>query len=511
MNRSLPPVFWEGIAAVAVVKLLIHLYANQYYGFHRDEFLYLALGKHLSWGYWSNPPLIGWLSALVQATLGGSVLALRLVPALVGTALVLLTGLTARELGGGRYAQVLAAVVALLSPAHLRSSLMFMPVIIDIFFWAALAFLILRYLNTEHRRYLLYFGLVFGLSLLNKYSTVFFLLPLLGALLLTPYRRLLWKPATGGAALLALAVFLPNLIWQYQHGFPVITHMQGLAEEQLVHVDPVDFMVSQLLMNLPSCFVWLAGLWWLFSAAGRPYRLLGIHFLLALALLLLLRGKSYYTLGLYPLLMAAGSVFWEEKVRRPAFRWAVPAAILAFQLPILPLGLPLLPLPDMVEYCRQLRDKYGLEGPMRWEDGRLYRLPQDYADMFGWDELFEATLAAYEKARSNGEVLIYGEGYWEAGIISHYGPAHGLPEAVSFSDSFRLWVPDSTNARTLIYINDELGEDVKELFADIEIVGGIEHPYARERGTKVYLCRNPRQPVGPFWAKRVAQVRATFE
>ena len=505
MKKPLLPLFWPGLLSLLLAKLLLHLYTNTLWGFHRDEFLYISLGRHLDWGYWSNPPLIGWVSALLQATIGESLFAIRLFSMLVSCGLLALVVLMARELGAGRYGQFLAGAAMLLTPANLRPGMLFQPVMPDIFFWALLAYLVVRYINTEHRRYILFFGLVFGLSFLNKYSTGFALIGMAGALLLSPYRRVLWSRPAGLAALAALVLILPNLIWQYRYGFPVVAHMQELAENQLVNVRVKDFLTSQLFMNLPVTMVWGAGLIWLFQPENRRYRLLGWYFLLVFVLLLLLRGKPYYTLGLYPPIIAAGAVWWENLLRRVWLRAVLPLVMFLLLLPALPLGLPVLPLPQMLQYCTFLIDKVGFDGPMRWEDGRIHPLPQDYADMLGWEELGQLGVKACRAAEGEA-FLLYCENYGQAGAVDHYGRGQGIPPVVSFSDSYRLWLPRTTSATTLIYINDELGDDVAQLFEDIQLVGAITNPHARERGTSVYLCRQPRQPLGHFWEERVAAV-----
>ncbi len=505
MKTHLSPVFLPVLLFLVLAKSALHFYANTLWGFHRDEFLYLSLGRHLDWGYWSNPPLIGWVSALLQATVGDSLFAIRLFPMLTSCALLVLVVLMARELGAGRYGQFLAGAAMLLTPANLRPGMLFQPVMPDIFFWSLLAYLVIRYINTEHRRYILFFGLVFGLSFLNKYSTAFALLGIAGALLLSPYRRALWSREAGLAALIALALALPNLIWQYRHGFPVVTHMQELSEYQLVNVRARDFLTSQLFMNLPVIPVWAAGLIWFFQPANRRYRLMGWYFALVFLLLLALRGKPYYTLGLYPPLIAAGAVWWESALSRAWQRVALPALMTLILLPALPLGLPVLPLPKMMQYCAYLTEEVGFDGPMRWEDGRVHPLPQDYADMMGWEELAQLAVRACRAAEGE-DFFLYCENYGQAGAVDYYGKGQGIPPAVSFSDTYRLWLPRTTSANTLIYINDELGEDVAELFEDIQLIGAISNPHARERGTSVYLCRRPRRPLPEFWDEVVAEV-----
>lgn len=505
MKTHLSPVFLPVLLFLVLAKSALHFYANTLWGFHRDEFLYLSLGRHLDWGYWSNPPLIGWVSALLQATVGDSLFAIRLFPMLTSCALLVLVVLMARELGAGRYGQFLAGAAMLLTPANLRPGMLFQPVMPDIFFWALLAYLVVLYINSENRLHILYFGLVFGLSFLNKYSTVFALIGIAAALMLSPYRRALWSRAAGGAALIALLVILPNLIWQYRYGFPVVTHMRELSEYQLVNVRVADFLTSQLFMNLSVIPVWVAGLAWFFLPRNRRFRLLGWYFVLVFLLLLVLRGKPYYTLGLYPPLIAAGGVWWEKVLHRGWQQVALPVLMALILLPALPLGLPVLPLPKMLSYCDYLIEEVGFEGPMRWEDGRIHPLPQDYADMMGWEELGQLAIGACREAEGE-DILLYCENYGQAGAVDYYGQGKGIPPAVSFSDSYRLWLPREISANTLVYINDEMGEDVAELFRDIRVVGAITNPHARERGTTVYICRQPKRPLADFWEEVVSRV-----
>lgn len=501
----LKPIAWRIIFAIAAAKLLFHLFTNVNYGFHRDEMLYLALGRHLDVGYWSNPPLLGWIAALIQTVLGDSMFATRLIPSLFSTGILILTALMAREMGGGRYAQFLAGICILFAVTFTRSGWLFQPVGVDMFFWTLFCYLLLRYLNTEDRRYLLYFGIAFGFGFLNKYSVIFFLFALIIGLLLTPYRKVLWSKSALVAAAVGLLIISPNLIWQYQHGFPVTTHMRELAANQLVNVKYTDFLMDQFLDNLPALIIWLGGLiYLLFYKESQRYRLLGFTFIITIMTLLLLKGKSYYTLGIYPLVIAAGGVYFEKILSQTWLRVALPVLVAGLFLPLLPLATPYISVAKMVDYCKYIREEIGVEGITKWEDGKVYPLPQDYADMLGWKELAQLVQKAYDQVEDKNRCLIYCENYGQAGAVELF--AKNLPPINSFSDSYRLWIQKETNADIFIYVNDELGEDVQALFADIQAIGKIETPYAREYGTTVYLCQQPRRPFGELWARRVKEV-----
>lgn len=494
----------------ALAKIALHLAAADNLGFHRDEFLYLALGRHLDWGFWSNGPFIAAVSWASQTFLGDSLLATRLLPALAGGGLVLLAGLMARELGGGRFAQILCGTAMLLSVAWLRAFGMLMPVPFDVFFWALLSFLLLKWLKTNDARWWWAIGAAAGLGFLNKYSLVFWAAGLLLALLLTPQRRALATRGPWLAAGLGLMIALPNLWWQWKYNFPVVGHMRELAESQLSNVEPLNFLLDQLLMQGPGgAVVWLAGVLFLLRAeAMRPYRLLGWHSVAVVFIFLILNGKSYYTLGVYPVLIAAGAVWWERFLQKTAARIALVALVAGLALPLLPTGVPLWPAERLARYFEWL----NLDAAVRWEDGALHPLPQDYADMLGWPELAALTDTALAHAGNPNNCLVYAENYGQAGAIAHLGRLSPGVRQASFSDSWRLWapeqLPDSVN--TLIYVNDELGEDVAALFPDIQKIGEITHPLARERGTSVWLCRQPRESLPDFWAERVREVKAYY-
>jgi len=506
-----PKIYWALLLWIAGLKLLSQLPFIGRYGFHRDEFLYMALGEHPAFGYWSNPPLIGWISWLTQHTLGDALWATRLPALLGGSALVILAGLTARELGGGKYAQALAGLGICWCPAYLRSSHMFQPVIFDVLFWAGMSYFLVRYLGRRKASDILWFGALFGLGFLNKYNVVFLLLALAPVLLASPLRRVLWSAAAGKAALIAAAIILPNMIWQWLHDFPVVNHLSELAQSQLGNVRPSDFLFEQVLFNMPVSILWLSGLGWLlFSRQAASFRVVGYLYLAVIAIFLLLSGKSYYSMGIYPVLIAAGAVAWESWVRSTLVRVLLPVQIALTILPFFPLGVPVLRTDSLLAYCRWMAEDVGLDAPLRWEDGRVYSLPQDYADMLGWPELAATAARAMREVRPDERVLLYAENYGQAGAIDYYGRELGLPPAVSFADSYRLWAPPHTDATVLIYINDELGEDIGRLFEEVRLIGQVEDPLAREQGTGVYLCRQPREDLDRLWSAQVKEVRAGF-
>ncbi|MFQ5629121.1 MAG: glycosyltransferase family 39 protein, partial [bacterium] len=374
---------WQVILVLAFAKLAVHFFTNTNYGLHRDAFLYLALGDHLDFGYVAVPPLIAMIAKLTLMIFGDSVFAVRLFPALIGAASVVVIGMIVRMLGGKMWAILLACTAFIVSPAFLRSNTLFQPVSFNQFFWLLAMYFAIKLVHTKNPKFWLHLGIVCGLAFLNKYSIAFLVLALLIALLLTPDRKLLQSKYFLYALLTGFIIILPNLIWQYNHNWPVVTHMLTLQRTQLVNVNIADFLVAQMLMNLPGLFVWMFGLaYLLFFEQGKKFRFLAYTFVVLLLILLLLRGKPYYTLGIYTSLFAVGGYAIERyfskkwQLVKPVFL----AFMIAIVLPVLPYSLPLLRHEKMIVYAEQSKD-FGFEGALRWEDGRIHALPQDYADM----------------------------------------------------------------------------------------------------------------------------------
>ena len=316
------------LAYLVLLKLLIHFFTMSEYGLHRDEFLYLAMGERLDWGYLEVPPSIAFMARFTRAFLGDSVFAIRLLPVISGAFIVLLTGLMARELGGGRFAQGLAALAVVVSPAYLRSTMLFMPVVFDQLYWVAGAYLTIKILKSGEDKWWLVLGVLSGIALMNKYTMLLFGFGLFIGLLLTPQRRMLLCPSPWQAALIALCIFMPNLIWQHIHGWPVFEHMQALSKHQFIHVQSAGFLLMQFLMNLFTAPVWILGIhFFLFSKAGKPYRVIGWIYVTAITVLLLFSGKAYYLLPVYPMLFAGGAVLFEKHLASAKRFWLKPALI----------------------------------------------------------------------------------------------------------------------------------------------------------------------------------------
>lgn len=492
---------------MAAAKLGLHVATASRYGYFGDELYFLACGEHLDWGYVDQPPLIAGVAWLVRHTLGTSLLAIRLPSALAGAALVLLTGLLARELGGGRYAMGLSGTASALAFVYVVFHYLFTMNAFEPLFWTLCAFLLVRILKTGHQRLWLSFGLVAGLGLQNKYSMAVYGLGLVVGLLLAPERRAFARPWIWLGGLVAGAVFLPNFIWNVQHDWPFLELMRNIrASGRDVALSPLDYLLRQAFnMNPANLPIWLAGLGWLLlSTRGRLFRPLGWAFFATLAFFALSRGKDYYLAPAFATLFAAGAVAIEGFIERSGRRsWLCPMPFVLLgvvTLPFLPLGLPVLPAERLVVY----QERLGLVIPASEKAHGRATLPHHFAWQFGWHEMVQAVADAYlalspdERARA----AVIGNNYGESGAIDLLGPRYGLPlTALGTHQSYWLWGPGEPGKDVLIVVGDR-PEGLKRWCADVQVAAELRHPLGAvwENGP-VLVCRSPRATLQEIWPK----------
>ncbi|GLR16412.1 hypothetical protein GCM10007940_10270 [Portibacter lacus] len=282
--------------------------------------------------------------------------------------------------------------------------------------------------------------------------------------------------------------------------------MTELNETQLANVDRWYFLSDQLLMGFTFSIFTVAGI--LFFLKNKSYRYLGLTSIFVIGTLLFLRGKSYYTIGMFPILLAGGSVYIEKIVKDWRLRTLFIILPVLLVLPILPLGVPIFKQDGLVNFFQKLEDKHGLIMGRRFEDGSIHSLPQDYADMLGWEELVMKVTIAFNEIPDKSQALIYAENYGQAGAINIIGKKYDLPSVVSFNESFIYWIPNrlENDIRYFIYVNDELGDDIQALFQTIVHIGEVTNIHAREYGTTVYLCSNPRSSFSLFYKEILDQL-----
>jgi 4-amino-4-deoxy-L-arabinose transferase-like glycosyltransferase len=497
---------------LALVKLVLpYLLQQGVYEPHRDELLYLAEGAHPAFGYMEVPPMISIFAWLTQH-LGNNIFWIKFWPSLIGGLNLVIVGRLVISLGGRQFALFLLFCSFFLT-GFLRVHFLFQPNSFEVLFYSIIAFGLIRFIQTNENKWLYIAGLGAGLGLLSKYSVAFYLISLLPALLLTPQRKIFLNKHFYQALGLAFLIFLPNLIWQYVNHFPVIYHMKELSSTQLQYVPVSVFLIEQLLMFLPCCFIWIIGFFYLLlNKKMRPFIFLCWAYLGVILILLLFHGKSYYSLGLYPILFGFGSLAIEQWTLRRLFfiRYIITLIIILPGIYFLFIGIPIYG-PEKLAAFYQRTHANGT-GLLRWEDQRDHPLPQDFADMLGWEEMARITAKAYHSMDSSQRVntIIFCDNYGMAGAINFYRKKYKLPEAYSDNASFLYWIPDSIKYQNLVLLTtdpDEMKHAFIREFEHADVAGRVTNPYAREYGTQVILLTGASDKFRKFFYDKLVEDR----
>ena len=457
---------WLVLGGFALFTFAIHLIFYKGYGFFRDELYFIACGKHLAWGYVDQPPgapLVAWFS---QKILGQTLFAIRFVPVLFATAQILLTGLTARVMGGRGYAQFLACLCVLAAPQYFGSYLntdMFM-----MLGWALCAWVAARIFAGESPRLWLLFGLFGGLALEGKHAMLFFLLAFLVAVVVSPQRKMLLTPWPWYCAAVAFAIALPNVIWEYTHHWATYELLSNIAKsnKNLV-LGPWQYLHSNIeSLGGLTVLVWVPGLvWCLFLKGGQRFRAIGWMWIFSYILFIALKGKDYYLTPTYPMLFAAGGVAlesWFARIPRAAV-WMVKVAfaLLIFLRGAIawPFAMPMMSEEKFIAYEKALG-----AAPSKTENTELEELSQQYADMHGWPELAASVAKVYNSIPEpeRGQCAIFAGNYGEAGAIDYFGPQYGLPASISAHQNYWFWGPRNYTGECLVII---AGSSTRELLA----------------------------------------------
>ena len=493
------------IVLFGAVALLVHLVTNGRYGYFRDELYYIACARHLAFGYVDQPPLSILLLRLIELLLGDSLFAIRLLPALAGAATVALTGVISRELGGRPWAIALACAGSLCALFYLAVGNFFSMNAFEPLFWMGCIYLLVRIINGGSPTLWLWLGVLLGLGLENKHSTVFFGVAIFVALLLTPERRQFATKWIWVGGMIAFAIAVPNLLWEAQHHWPTYELLNNIAySNKNVALTPAQFIAQQItLMNPATLPLWIAGLFWLFgSRDGRRYQALGIIYLVLLVEFIVLHGKSYYLAPAYPMLFAAGGVAF-QRVFAARFQWIQPVLLVVIVLTgalLAPVVVPILPPDKLVAYMRAIHME-----PPRTETSHTAALPQIFADQFGWEQMVGSVADVYHHLRPKDEkrAAIFCQNYGEAGAIDFFGPKLGLPRAISGHQNYFLWGPRDWTGEVILVL-DTNDEDEREQFASVEDLGQVvSSPWAMpfERRMHIYLCRDLKGSVREFWPR----------
>lgn len=480
------------IIFLALVKFILpFILVNTVWELHRDEYLYYQQGQHFDVGYLENPPLIG-LLGYISSMFGGSWFWIKFWPALFGATTLIVTSAITKDLGGKLFAQIIA-VLGILFSAYMRIHFLFQPNFLDIFFWTLSAYYLVRYINTQQNKYLYLLSFALALGWWSKYSIVFFIAAIVLSMLFTKHRITFTKKHFWLAVVSGSIFILPNILWQYIHRFPLIHHMKELQETQLQYINKTDFLKDQLLLLIPVFFVWICGLIWLLK--NNNYRIIAYMYFIVIILLMLGSGKSYYSLGAYPMLLAAGGV-WLEKISEKIIwiRYASVTAILILALPFIPLLLPMQSPKAMAAF----NEKYHIRkiGLLKWEDLHDHALQQDFGDMLGWKELTQKAESFYTRLPDSTKknTTIYCRNYGQAGALKYYSSDAVFNEKV-FCDNgtFLLWISPQLDFKHLIFIGSRMPGSDDEVFNHFEkktVIDSVTNPLSRQFGDKIIFFEN---------------------
>ncbi|MGA7173690.1 MAG: glycosyltransferase family 39 protein [Candidatus Dormiibacterota bacterium] len=479
-----------------------HLLVAGNYGYFRDELYYIAAGHHLALGYVDFPLLIAVLAWGMRVLTGDSLVALHVIPALAGSLLILVTGLTARELGGSRLAQALAATSSLVCLTFLATSSIFSMDSLDELWWALIAYLLVRLIRRQRPRLWLLIGTVAGLGMLTKVTVLFFLAAIAIGLLATPARaefKSRWPWLALGIALAGLA---PYLVFEFQTGWPTILYWHNYLGTLVSH-SPLSFACQQVyVMNPLTLPLWLGGeIWLLRGGAGPRLRALGIAFAVLFVWFSVTPSKSYYLAPAYPFLFAAGGVWLAPKLHRLGNHWpgTLSLGLLAVSGVLLaPIAMPILPPASFASAYGFL----GTDAGAQMEQHRGAPLPQWLADRFGWVSLSNRVSRVISQLprREQYSACIFTANYGEAAALDFLGRSKHLPPAISGNNSYYFWGPGHCSGRSVITVGLPLTE-VAQSFASVRVLGHTSCAYCMpaENGVPILLALDPKRSIAQLW------------
>jgi hypothetical protein len=501
---SLPRLATAALIALCAVKFLLHAFTSLHrYGYFRDELYLLDCGRHLYWGYVDMAPLSA-VYARIALLMGGSLSALRIMPALAGAALIALIVLITRQLGGSRFAQLLAGLCVLLVPVNIVMDDFLSMNSFEPLFWMGCIYILIRIVRTRNSKLWLWFGLLAGLGLENKHSTLFFGFAVFLAVALTNLRREFLKPWIWLSGVIALLIFMPNLVWQIHRDFPTLQDLENVRRTgKNVVLSPPAFIAQQILMEQPVLAVfWITGLVSFLWGTGKKFRILGVTFLIFFATLLILHGKDYYVAPIYPMMFAGGAVAVERWLARRSWagprRWpkaAIAAAVIILGGILVPLFTPMLSPERYLAYQQALHIRLT-----KTEVATSGMLPQFLGDQVGWPEMVRQIADIYDSLPPDerAQTGIFTGNYGEAGAVDLFGPQYGLPRAYSRHQNYWYWGPPPVVYTNLIVVQWSL-QDVKDNCTSYQAFDHYSQYGMAEENTPIYLCRGAEFDIQKIW------------
>ena len=477
------------VLPVAAAEFLLLVATSNRYGYHRDELYFRVAARHPAWGYDDQPALTPLVGRFSEWMFGADPRGLRMLSAVAMALVVVLVALIARELGAGDAGQAVAALATAASAAAMAVGHLLSTTTFDVLVWVALVYVVARILGGGDERQWLLVGLVAGVGLENKQLVLLLVVALACGCLLARRWDLARSPWLWVGAALAFALWLPNLLWQAHHGWPQLELATKIGEE-----DPVGYRVQllplQLLLIGPLLApLWLGGLWWLLRRpAARPYRPLGLAYVVLLAIALVTGAKPYYTMGLLLVLVGAGGVVAERWMRNKRGRKLALAAAVAVSAAVAALiTLPLVPVEEV--HATPIPD-----------------LNEDAIETIGWPT-FTATVGRVWNHLPQSErstAVVYASNYGEAGAIARYGRIYGITRAYSGHNAFWRFGRPPDGARPIIVVGYHHPETLHGDFSGCVLSARINNRVAidnEEQGTPIWTCATTTEPWSKLWPR----------
>lgn len=487
------------ILTISIINLLIYLLTTAFtsYGMFRDEYYYLACANRLDFGYVDHPPFSIWILALWKSLFGDSMFVIRIVPAIVSSVIVFIIGLLTLRLGGSKAAVIISTVAFMLSPIFLGMNTIYSMNTFDFLFWISSAYVFLRIVQTGNSRLWLLLGVVIGFGLLNKTSILWLCAGIFAGTVFTPLRKDLKTKYPYIAALVALIIFSPYIIWNITHDFAHLEFMRNAASRKYGGLTPVSFILDQILIHNPlSILIWLPGIiFYFFQKDWKQFRSVGFIWLTTFLILFInWHSKGEYIAASYQILFASGAVMVEKwSLNRSWIKYAVGFTVILSGILLAPFARPLLPVDKFVEY----QNLIGLKPPSN--EGHETELPQFYSDMFGWEDLARNVSDVYqslpEDERKN--TVVYCSNYGKAGAIEYFSKKYPLPKVVCPHNSYWYWTKETNEISTIVIIGGEIEEHLESL-EEVYEAGYHQTKYAMpyENNQKIFIGRGLKVSIG---------------
>jgi len=491
------------LLVISVSLIIFQMFTGLNYPVFRDEFYYIDCANHPAFGYVDHPPLSVFILYLWKSVFGTSQLSLRIIPAMCQAATVYLSGVITSQMGGSKYAQVIAALITMFVPNYLGTAGFYSMNAFDILIWAVMFVILLKILSDDNTRLFILLGAVAGIGLQNKISAGFFIAAMLPALLFTKQRKYFLSGYLYAGLALCGLIFLPYIVWNFQNDFASLEFISNASKYKISDITPLNFFTAQILEINPLYFIfWFTGLiFLLFSKTLNKFQVAGLIYIFTFLILALQNSKPYYLAASYTPLIAAGSLLFADiiAVKKLDFvKKVLPALIIIAGLIISPFAVPLLSPQKFIDYSQFL----GIT-PQNAERNQLGALPQHFADRFGWEELTDKVAKIYNSLPDNEKLItgIFAQNYGETGAINYYGKKYNLPECNSGHNNHWLWGPRHDSLETFIIIGGGDEDDHLESFEEVVKMYVHTNQFAMlyENNLPVFLCRKIRKPIKEIW------------